>query len=341
MQCLRALIIILVSSILSSEAFSQASLNLTTQISSVSGATVATLPQSQRTSGTQQNITITSERLKKGIQISNSIIQSKSDYSNYIIQDEMGVESPLGKEFDSAELSNTLSIDYASSRFGINLSNSRSISDSPFSFNFFKVTQTANFNDLLTQVFISYGFGFVDQPLSYYTDLSNASRKARPITLNSRTITLGIDQVLSSKLRTYIELETNEKTDRPRFYGLSNGYSYAFSGRDIFKFEVSRAQELKSYSLKDERGYFSSSSAELNYSRYISYDFYMTVGYGLVVETEDNPQSSRKDQLAIDVYTLAMNYQGKNWTAGLKTQKQLSNLNYKASLVAGDFSWIF
>jgi hypothetical protein len=149
------------------------------------------------------------------------------------------------------------------------------------------------------------------------------------------------EQVVNSRMRVKAQLELNQKTDRPTSAGVLLKSSIAISNRDFLRFDLARHEESRNESLQDERGYFNLNSAEMIYSRYLTYDLTLSAGYGLIVEKEDNPQNLRKDQMASDVYSLGLTYQGVEWTAGVNLQDLVSNLDYSASVYGGQFSWNF
>lgn len=341
MQCLRALILAGLLFISSSALAESAEITLTTQATSTQGSVSVTLPQSQRRDGFEQSLKILSSRLKPGFRLSAQVYQSKVDYSQYRIQDQNGREKPLSSEFDSYEQDGEVGVEFAKSWLSFNTSHRRSLSESPFHHNLTTLSPSAILNSGLTRVVSSYSFGSMDQPLSFYTDPISGRRKSRATSLDSNTASLAVDQVLNSKSRAFFQFESNSKTERPRLYGITARTAYAITGKDILKLEAARFFENRNENLSDERGYFDLTSGELLYTRYLTYDLTTSVGYGLIVEQEDNPQVQRIDQVATDVYTVAFDYTGDSWNAGVKYQQQVSNIEYTASLLGGRFSWVF
>lgn len=337
MHYLRAIVLIFINCIAWAE---PAQISFNTIASSAAGNTSVIFPNSQRREGFQQYISLQSSRFS-GFKISSTYVEMKNNYSNFILDNQEGVESKLGDAFNQPERNGTLSVDYTKSQLGFNLTHSGSLSESPFKFNLSKLSQTTRFNHDLSQITVAYSFGQVAQPLSYFTNLVTRLRQARLEQINLNNISVSWDQIQSYRLRTNVMVETNEKSDRPRSVGVVGRASYALSDRDFIRGETAYYTELRSFSLRDERGYFDLYSGELTYSRYLTYDLVLNFTYGLVVETEDNALAFRKDRFATDVYTLASTYQGTDWSAGLRLQQLVSNLAFQSTIVGGQFTWVF
>ena len=312
--------------------------SLTTQ--TTGQATIEKKPGENQT-GQTLGVQVTSPRLKSGLQITTTYNQIKNDYSSYVIQDQNGTEKKLGSTFQQSESQGSLALDVSFQNLSASLSVDSSLGPTPFPSRFYQLTQTTQFNHQLTEVSWSLGSGKMEQPLSYFTDVQSGERKQRPTTLDFRTYAISAEQVVSEHLRAQIQLEANQRSDRPTATGLQIQSAYAVSERDFLRLHLLRRQESRQDRLQDDRGYFDLSGGEISYSRYLTYDLVGSAGYGLIVEREDQPARLRKDQLATDVYTLKLDYQGVKWSGGLKFQQMASNLEYSSSSYGGQFAWNF
>lgn len=309
-------------------------------LTSASGNNSVLFPQAPQRNGFQQIISAKSPRVYD-LLVQISYFDIKNDYSNFQIQDRLGNSITLDKTFNKPEGSSSISLDYASGDYNSNLSFNSSVTDSPFRFSILRFFQNIRINSDLSQLSFAISYGNLSQPLTYFTDISTAERKFRPQNLILNDIQIKFDQVLSSILRAALVVESNSKSDRPRSLGLTARVAMALSSKDFIKTEFSNFSELRAHPLKDERGYFDLYSGEVNYSRYLTYDWYVSISYGLVVEHEENKAAFRLDQMATDIYTLATNYQSVNWSGGFRYQKLFSNLDFESSSFGGQFTWIF
>ncbi|MFN7904628.1 MAG: hypothetical protein ACK5P5_05545 [Pseudobdellovibrionaceae bacterium] len=289
--------------------------------------------------GSSTDLSITSPRLKSGFQFTGKMKQTKNDYSDYLIQDELGAETKLSSSFDRAEAQGGLSLEYVFQNLSWNFDHEFNLGPTPFASSYTKLSQSVQLNHQLTEVQFEIGQGQVEQPLNYFTDLKTGTRKQRRTSLDLRTYSTSVEQVLHKRIRGQLQVELNEKSDRPTSFGISMKSAVAISDRDFLYFDLVRRSETRDDRLQDERGYFDLNSGEIKYSRYLTYDFTLSAGYGLVVEKEDNPQIFRKEQIAIDVYSINLDYQGVQWSAGIKIQELVSNVEYQSSLYGGQFSW--
>ncbi len=291
--------------------------------------------------GQSYALEISSPRLKSGLQITASYRQIKNDYSNYLIQEENGREKKLSSTFDQVESQGSVSADFSFQNLSANLTADTSLNPTPFPSRFFQFSQTTQLNHQLTEIRWNLGSGQMKQPLSYFTDVRTGERKQRPEQLDFRTYGVSAEQVVSESMRVQFLLDMNQRSDRPSATGVQIKSAYALSDRDFLRFHVLRRQESRQDRLQDDRGYFDLSGGELSYSRYITYDLVGSAGYGLIVEKEDQPARFRKDQMATDVYSLKIDYQGMKWKGGLSYQKMESNLEYASAIYGGQFSWVF
>lgn len=306
-----------------------------------SGQTSLDQKPAENQTGQTYAVELTSPRLSSGLQITASYRQIKNDYSNYILQERNGTEKQLGSTFDQLESQGTVAADLMYQNLSVNFSVDSSLNQTPFPSRFYQLTQTTQLNHQLTEVRWGIGTGKMEQPLSYFTDVRSGERRQRPTLLDFRTYVLSAEQVMTDRLRAKLQLDLSQRSDRPSSTGVTVRSAYAVSERDFIHLQAMRRQESRQDQLQDDRGYFDLSGAEASYARYLTYDLVGSVGYGLIVEKEDQPARFRKDQMATDVYTVKLDYQGVRWSGGLKYQQMSSNLDYASNSYGGQFAWSF
>ncbi len=324
-------------------AFSQNKANfaMTHQTATLKGTPSNSPNRAPDRQGQTSSISATSPMIAKSFQISTEIIQSKNDYTSYIVQDDQGKERNLRETFDQTEVSGKLNLDYRHQQTLFSLQRRQSLSESPFYFYSNSISAAYQFNTQLSQVSLQYTTGLSKQPLSYFTDLKTAERRQRPTNIDIKNYALTLDQVVTEQLRSQIQIDLSEKSDRPTSQGITLKSSFAATSRDFFKFKANQASEQTRDKLTDEKGYFALTGYEAQYSRYLTYDLTLNVAYGLLIETEDNPQTLRKDRVATDVYSVKAEYSGDAWTSSISLSSLVSNVDFSSSTVGGQFSWSY
>lgn len=342
MQCLRTLVFLFISSsTLLSICGAVTKVEVLHQTTTVQGQPLVASTKVPDRSNDQQTIKFLGPQLKNGLQFTGSLIQAKNDYSNYIVQSETGIEKNLKSSFNSIETSGSIAVDYTRGQSVYSLNRSQTLSESPFSNVFHSASYAYQFNHQLSQIIFQHSTGSLSQPLTYFTDLRTAQRRKKPTELSVRSYTGTIDQVLTEKSKILFEVEVNEKSDRPQAIIYRGRSSYAFTQDDFLRADLAFGKESRDRQLQDDRGYFELSSYELSYSKYITYDWSAQARYGLVVEVEDNPQNSRKEQVATDIFGIDVGYEGKQWGMSLTAQQFASNVKFSSSSFGGRFSWNF
>lgn len=311
------------------------------QVTQTSGQVAFDKSNMKKYSGHATDFQVTSPRLSIGMQITAAVKQFKNDYSNYLLQEESGKQSSLQNTFDQTESQGSVAFDWIRQNHNLTFSHETNVTPTPFPLELTQLAYAIQLNHQLTTLRTKVGRGSLGQPKSYFTDLTTGERKQRATHIELRSYTLSAEQVVNADMRVSAQVELNQKMDRPSSLGILVRSSVALTDRDFLRWDLARHEESRTEKLQDERGYFNLSSGEMMYSRYLTYDLTFSVGYALIVEKEDNPQSFRKDQMVSDVYSLQFGYQATQWTAGLKIQELVSNLDYASSVYGGQFSWNF
>ncbi len=267
--------------------------------------------------------------------------RSQEDFSQYILQDEIGRESSLGSTYDGEELSLSAAADAQFSAWIGRLAHQRTMNETPLANTKTSLGLSNSFNHQFSEVGIEYQFGAQKRPVTYFTDLKNGERRARPANVQFDSTLATFQQVLHERVKSRLSLERSTQTDRPEALGYQVQTSLALSSKDFLRLGYREIAENDRAALKDDRGYFHFKGFESSFSRYLSYDWVLGVGYGLVLEQEDNPQTRRREQMAADTFLLETEYQSKSWIAKVKYQSIVSNINYSSQVFGGEFSWIF
>lgn len=288
----------------------------------------------------EQSLSINLPELNK-IKSTLAVLKSQEDFSRYVLQDERGLESNLGSSFNGEELKLQGKFEAQISSLTTRASHTRTMSDSPLASAKSSLGLSKSFNHQFSEVGLDYQFGEQKRPLSYFTDLANGQRRERATRIQFQSYQLSFQQVLHERIKARLTLENSVQTDRPDAIGYQIQTSVAASSRDFIRLGYREIREQDRVSLKDDRGYFQFKGYESMYSRYLSYDWSVGLGYGLLVEQEDQPQLRRRDQMAADVFLLETGYQGNSWNGKLRYQQIASNINYRSQILGGEFSWNF
>jgi hypothetical protein len=146
--------------------------------------------------------------------------------------------------------------------------------------------------------------------------------------------------VITEKWKSDVELSTGIRIeDRPRNIGGTIKQSYALTDRLFARLAVTRIEELTSYPLLDDRGYFTLNAAEISGSIEPIIDFLISVSYAYVIENEANPVTGQDLQVGSDQYGLAFKYRKGKLGADLNGSAKLTNTNISDISVGGGISW--
>ncbi len=312
-----------------------------TSLNSTSGNPSIQTPKSEKRGGSVSTVTVNSPRFINGVRLSLGATQQKNDYSNYSLRDGNGGETVLSREFNKPESSFAAGVDYLRGSWGVSLNSNASIGESPFTRVQNDLGFSYSFMGDISQLNLKISHSKQEQPKNFYIHPKSGRETSRPTQIEYDGLTLGLGTVHTEKIRATYQLSLGKQSDRPSSYGAGGLVQYALSRNDFLGIEVSRYTENQQETLKDERGYFDLSSVEFGYSRYLTFDWLISTKFGLVVEVEDNPQVLRKDQFALNVSTLGIQYEGKQFIAELTAQYMDSNSAYRASSGGGQVTWKF
>lgn len=275
----------------------------------------------------------------RSLSVDLSVHRSQEDFANYILQNEDGTTRKLEPGED--HLSGQSGLRYQNGDWTAGLSHRRSLSSSPLAQSTTSLSLAKSFNHQLSNLEILHDRGLQRRPLTYYTDLLNGARRARPTEVGYDSTALAWEQVLSERMRVKVRGEVSEMTARPQALGFQVQSAFAFSSKDFLRVGYLQMREQDQLPLKDDRGYFSVQGYETKFSKYISYDWSIGAGYGLMIEKEDNPQNRRIQQMASDIWSLESDYKGSSWVVRMRYQQLVSNINFASQIFSGDMTWEF
>jgi len=153
------------------------------------------------------------------------------------------------------------------------------------------------------------------RPESYTTD-SNQFEYALPTKVYLRKYNLGVEQIISSKMKASLILETAKASgERPRNFGYNGSFAVAVTDELFVKGGYVLRDEISSRVVNTVGGHLSYQSTFLEGTWEPVYDLHLSLSYQLAVE-KANEENGRESQLAFDEYGLGASYQ---WNSSLKT----------------------
>jgi hypothetical protein len=200
-------------------------------------------------------------------------------------------------------------------------------------------TYTEGFYEKTTLIGARAGAYLARQPDSFYIDVDYVTRE-RPQLIHGNELALLCDQVLTDRWKAGVELSTAEREeDRPRNVGAALRTAYALADRWFAKLDLERIDELTSQPLKDERGYFTLSAAELALTYEPWVDVLITPSYAWVLEDENDPRTGREVRVGSDQYGLGLRYRKGAWDFELKTAYRVTNTDLTDVMMGGGLTW--
>jgi hypothetical protein len=317
--------------------------NLSSQYESISGtpdpSSILSGPSSAL-SQTRETLGYKLEDVFQNFTVSGTVVNAAPDYSQYLVISKTGNPEPLSNLVQTGnEFSASFATTYAKSSTLATLGWNGSLNQSPFAAQTFNAAAIEGFYNKSTLLGVSLIYGFQDQPESYYID-SDFHSQARPVLLHSLILGTNWDQILTERWKLSLSLSTGTRyEDRPRNIGLSLKQAYALSDRIFCQFTLSDIQELHSEPLKDERGYFSIHTAQLDVTFEPWIDFLITPSYAYVIEGENNPDPGSLFQIGSDQVGLSLGYRKNRLGLNLKTAYRRTNTSLSDLFLDGGVTW--
>ncbi|MDZ4678166.1 MAG: hypothetical protein SGI74_11740 [Oligoflexia bacterium] len=274
--------------------------------------------------------------------IASSVTVLQPDYSSYIVRDRQGNErrlSEIGKK-RTQEYQGMAHLTLATSSHSANLRVTSSLSDSPFKMQKIDLSFEEGFFNKSTLLGVEYSYQQQVQPLSYFIDRDLAT-KARAVTINTSSIALYYEQIISKKMKNLVKTTSTQRLgERPRNFGIEDRLGYALTRHIYLQGMAGYISEDEQSALHDERGYFNLAKGELAVTYEPIYDLLLSVSYGLLIESEYEPRTDTKTKVGTDQYGLGFQYSYGDW------RFQLTGAYYVAQIanggsVLGGITWTF
>ncbi len=295
----------------------------------------------QKTKGYLSRFNLQLPTLKNYWTLSFSADLAKKDYSNFLLRDEDGKETPLSRTFDQKEYAMNLSAIYQKGKNSYTALVARSFGSSPFSF----LAGSFAYNRSLLNKKRSLGFRLSsitkDQPASTYIDpTKNLETKNRPRNLTSFRYEANWSEVLNAKwkVNTLLFFGTRKK-DRPHHYGVEIRNGVGLSNELTFRVHTGFLNEATT-ELKDDRGRFSVLWLEGSFYWEFQYDFSLEASYSFVREKENYEDNRGITALGTDSYGLKLNYEGVGWLLNVSYILRNTNTDYQSHTFQGGIKWI-
>ncbi|MEZ4750901.1 MAG: hypothetical protein R3B54_09855 [Bdellovibrionota bacterium] len=249
------------------------------------------------------------EGIARYFNVDAAITLSQPDYSSVLIRDAQQNEKLLSELAGIRnELSASLGAEYQQGADSVSLIWSGSVSESPYAFQSLEANYRRSFFNQSTQLGMSAIYLRQHAPESYYLD-PNFVTKKRPTRINGVEMKLLGEQTLSSKWKVGAEVSLSQRLEeRPPHVAIAIKQSYALTSRIFANLQFNYASELRSVSLKDERGYFRNLGGQVGLTVEPWYDVLISAGYGILLEDEEDPRTGRWVQVAGDQYALGLRY---------------------------------
>ena len=308
-------------------------------ISEVGSPQIGSLSQNRR-NGFQSQINFNSSRNDNGLKAYFGAINSKNDYSQYMLQDDLGNTRPLSDTFNKDENNLALGLDYSKNENSLYLEIGQSISETPFRSESVSVNYSRKINRDLTVLGFDYSNANATQPKSYYIEISNGRRLSLPEKIKTDIFGLNVEQIFTERIKAYAQIDFISQTARPDALLFTQRTALALNENSFLKYELNAGIENKNQIPQDGRGIFDLLYNEIAFNRYISYDYLVGFGYGLLVESE-TAVNGQVDQIASDIFQLQLAYQGKKLRIEINSQILLSNTNYNLQNYGGSLDWTF
>lgn len=287
-----------------------------------------------------QTLSYRANNVRPGLGLSLEVTQTQPDYSNTLIRDINGKETPLSETaLTRNELSASLSTSYAVGPLSFNLSGQASLNPSPYSGQSVTSQTSYGFFHQTSVVGLTLNYAKLNQPESYFTNLDFSARK-RPTTVNALSSMAHYEQILSSQLKVRTEIGVGQRIeDRPIHWSASSELGYALSDTVFSRIRLTYARELESQALKDERGYFRNMSARASITTEPLYDLLVSLSYTLLFEKESNPVNERVVQVASDQYGLGIRYSSGPMQLDFGGSYSVTNAETNDYQLSGGVTW--
>lgn len=178
-----------------------------------------------------------------------------------------------------------------------------------------------------------------NQPLSYYIG-NDLSTRYRPQTVPVHMLSGYINQVLTERLRVFLEASTSKRhNERPTNVGIELKSSYAITDRLFARLGFAGYRELRREPLLNERGYFHSIGGNAEFTAEPVYDLLCSFSYGITVEREENPATGERIQVGTDFFGIGISYDFGDIAMNFKGSYFITNSRTEGGSLSGGVTW--
>lgn len=232
------------------------------------------------------------------------------DYSEYYLRTEAGAEFSLDHLVDPSSVEYFLNVDttFYSSIGDFTLSLFSHIGTSPFHRKGIGLNYRLKFMQGRGSFFVKSVYYNQKMPQDYFIDVNFANR-LRPLDVTLYSVESGAEFALTEQLKTLLTLEVGEKKrERPRHYGISSKWAYAFTDSLFWHTDIRYLAEQQGEKLLNERGYFNYLAFGNRLNWEVTFDVLLSIGYVFTREREEDPRIGSELQVGSDTYYLGLEY---------------------------------
>ena len=278
--------------------------------------------------------------LKNYWTLGGSLDIAKKDYSNFLVRDQNGEESPLSDVFNGEEYTGSIAISYQKGKNSVSGLIASSLNDSPFFFRATALSYNREFLNKKRTLGARIAISSKEQPASTYIDPNTLVTKDRATQLNSNRYELNWSEILNQNWRLHtIAFYGTRRADRPDHYGLELRNGIGIKDTLTFRVHTGFLSERRT-ELKDDRGYFGILWGETSVYWEFAYDYFLEVAYGLTLERESFQDSRGSAVIGTDSYGLKLNHNGVNWNLSSSYIFRKANTGYESHTIQGGITWL-
>lgn len=313
-------------------------------LNSQGSASTISQDSSMQSRGLTQSFDMISPTLNKNWTISSSVKLSKLDSSQLTTKGAKGQDILLDAKDNQTTSVLSAGVTYNKGIATSTMMAGQSVDSSVYQTRTFSLESLWTLNSMTTNLGIQFSRLESDRPQNYFFDnfFSDASLRwqLRPNRITRDRWTGSVEQIWNDNYKTRTELWYQQRNqERPQAAGLEIKNGYSLNSRQVLRADIGTASEDRRQTLLDERGYFQMNWLEAAYSQGLTYNFWLTVSYGMLQEIESEPRSGRKTQMGSDIYGLKALYSGRGWKASIKWESLESNNDFKSQQMQGALEW--
>ncbi len=317
------------------------SLRLGTSVSSERGSTGAS------TEGVAEASTLTTRTdLNSGSALGAVSLRMGYDrlqpaYERVVLTDRQGISRPLSALHSGPENSLRGGLDLTLPAFTISLDGSHTVGRSAYPGHSASLKGAYDRYATGTRYLAEVSRSDFSSPSSFFVDPDTFRTRERPGRLLESQAKLGVEQVLSERLRTRIQALYALRPDRaPPKAGLEASLAWAFHDDKAIVTTLGSNRELRSGAFYSDRGYLDATwlQAELRWEPSYAWRVYGRVG--TLLETESPRGRLALQRVGTDSLGLELRRTAGSFELGLNSLAAFSNSGYRNLLLGGNIAWL-